>query len=421
MRIGIQGWGSEGDLRPLVALAVQLRSRGHEVRLVLSPIDGHDYVSVCREHDVALKLVPERMEYSLRGICGASRSKDFTKVSVEVMDQAFYPYLEAMYAAALELCETSDIVVGLFSSFNVKAACVKTRKPFVCVHYYPGIIPSREIPPAGFPNWSWLHPISWALMSKLFDLVFLKPAAKFYASQGLPRPRHVVTDVNMSDHLNLVGTSPALFAPPADWGARSILCGHLGMPGEASRWQPTPELQKFLESGSKPILVSLGTMEHLAPERVRDLVFPAIARAGVRAIVQSKLADAEEGADGNVFRLRWAPHDRLLPHCSAAVLHGGAGTTHAVLRAGIPGVVVPFIIEQRLWGDLLHRAGSATKPLGFWKATPEKLAASIREATSSEALIHRAAELGAAVAGENGTLVAAEYLERMDLSARLAS
>ncbi|MBI5549558.1 MAG: glycosyltransferase family 1 protein [Deltaproteobacteria bacterium] len=417
MRIGIQGWGSEGDLRPLLALGVRLRRRGHEVRLVLSRVDEMDYAPECREHDVQLQMVPEQMAYSLRGICQASQSKDPAKVSVALMDQAFYPYLEQMYAAALELCGRSDVVLGLFSSFYVKAACLKTGTPFACVHYYPGLIPSREMPPEGFPSWRWLHPVSWALVGKLIDMAFLKPAAKFYASKGLPRVRHALTDVNMSERLNLIGTSPALFTHPADWGSRSVLCGHFGMPEAAAPWQPTPALREFLEAGEKPILVSLGTMEHLAPERARDLVTSALRQAGVRAIVQTKVggAGAEEGRDGDLFWLRWAPHHRLLRHCSAMVLHGGAGTTHAALRGGVPGVVLPFIFEQRLWGNLLHRAGSAPKPLGFWKATPEKLAALIREATTSEALRHRAAELGAKVADEDGAGVAAKLLENLEL------
>jgi UDP:flavonoid glycosyltransferase YjiC (YdhE family) len=37
MRVGLQGWGSEGDLRPLIALAARLRRSGHEARVVLTP------------------------------------------------------------------------------------------------------------------------------------------------------------------------------------------------------------------------------------------------------------------------------------------------------------------------------------------------------------------------------------------------
>ena len=42
LRVGIQGWGSEGDLRPLLALAARLRAEGHAPRVALTPVDGKD-------------------------------------------------------------------------------------------------------------------------------------------------------------------------------------------------------------------------------------------------------------------------------------------------------------------------------------------------------------------------------------------
>lgn len=383
------------------------------MRLVLSCVDEVDWAPVCREHNVELKLVPEKVGVSLQSICAASQSKNPSKVSLALMDQAFFPFLEAMYEAALELCSTCDLVVGLFSSWYVKAACLKTGTPFACVHYFPGIIPSREIPPAGFPNWRWLHPASWAVFGVLIDLAFRKPAAAFFASKGLPQVRHAMTDVNMSDRLNLVATSRALFAPPQDWAPRSVLCGHFRMPASQTPWQPSPALREFLKGGEKPVLVSFGTMEHLAPERARGLAAAAAHRARVRAIIQTKVGSTAEGPDGALFWLRWAPHEQLLPYCSAMVLHGGAGTTHAVLQGGVPGIVVPFILEQKLWGGLLNRAGAAVKPLSFWKATPETLGELIRQATTSESLKRRAEALSAQVASEHGVDVAAGAIEAL--------
>ena len=413
MRIGIAGWGSEGDLRPMLALAIRARQSGHQVELLLSAVDEMDYAPACREHGVTLRLVPERVEKSLRGICEATRSADPTAVSRALLDQAFFPCLEAMYQASLELCARSDLVVGLFSSWYVKAACLKSGRPFACVHYFPGMVPSRVVAPVGLglPQWRWAAPMFWSLLSVLVDLGFKKPAQEFFAEKGLPPVRRSMTDALMSDTLNLVGTSRALFAPPSDWSARDRLVGHLRVPGAASSWTPSAGLEAFLADGAKPILVSLGTMEHLAPERAKDLVTGAAKAAGVRAVVQTKVG--AEGRDGDLYFLRWAPHAALLPRCSAMVLHGGAGTTHAALEGGVPAVVVPFIMEQKMWGTLLHEAGSATKPLGFWKATPEKLAARIREALGSEAMRKKAVELAAIAAQEDGTGAAVKALEEM--------
>jgi len=112
MRVGIQGWGSEGDLRPLIALAARLRTTRHEPRLVLTAIDGKDYGPLCASLDVAQKNVPEKMNVSLQQLVREAKSKDPTKLMTAVLDLTFYPYVEAMYEAALELCATSDIVIG---------------------------------------------------------------------------------------------------------------------------------------------------------------------------------------------------------------------------------------------------------------------------------------------------------------------
>ncbi len=417
MRIGIAGWGSEGDLRPLVALASRARKEGHEVGLVLSPVDQTDWAAVCRGQGLEVRLVPERVERSLEAICAAAKSADPTKVSLALLEQAFFPYLEAMYEASLELCGRSDLVVGLFSSWYVKAACLKKGTPFACVHYYPGLVPSREVPPVGlgFPNWRWLNPIAWGLLFWLIELGFGKDTKKFWARKGLSPIRRTLVDAQLSQSLNLVGTSRALFAPPADWGGRDRLVGHLSVPGAARAWAPSAELERFLGDGPKPLFVSLGTMEHFAPAQARDLVTRAARVAGVHAIVQTKVAGGE-GRDGDLYFLPWAPHEAIVPRCSAMVIHGGAGTTHAALEAGVPAVPLPFIMEQGMWGSLLHEAGSATRPLKFWKATPEKLAANIRQAMASEAMRRKAAELAAIAANEDGTGEAVRALEALGKS-----
>ncbi|HCF58578.1 MAG TPA: hypothetical protein DFS52_11370 [Myxococcales bacterium] len=412
MRIGIAGWGSEGDLRPLVALAGRLRRAGHEPSLLLSPVDEIDWGATCSALQVPMRLVPELTEHSLQEICKASQSADPSKVSRALLDLAFFPQLEAMYAAAHELCAQSEVVVGLFSSWYLKAACLATGVPFVCVHYYPGMVPSRTVPPIGFPAWKWLNPVAWELFSRVIDLGFGSATKQFFASKGLPKVRRALTDVLLSDRLNLIGASPTLFPAPADWGGLNVVCGDFVLPGEEQPWEPEPALARFLEDGEKPVLFSFGTMAHLAPERSRELVLGAIKQAKVRAVVQMRSAQ-ESGREGDTFFVHWAPHRHLAPRCSAMVIHGGAGTTHAALRAGLPAVVLPFIFEQKLWGRLLHRAGTATRPMSFWKATPQTLGSQIRQALGSEALRQRAAELASRVSREDGTGVAVERLEAL--------
>ena len=63
----------------------------------------------------------------------------------------FYPYVEAMYAASLDLCASSDVVVGGSSCWQLKAASLQAKVPFVALDFVPGIVPSRVIPPPSSP------------------------------------------------------------------------------------------------------------------------------------------------------------------------------------------------------------------------------------------------------------------------------
>jgi sterol 3beta-glucosyltransferase len=411
MRVGLQGWGSEGDVRPLIALAARLRSEGHAPRLVLSPVDGTDYAPICRAPGIPLKLVPERMGVTVETLARDAKSASPMKVLQAVLDMTFYPYVEAMYDAASELCTTCDVVVGGTSMWPVKAAALVAGVPFVAIHYYPGFVPSRSVPPPGFPPWGWLNRPAWGLVTILLDLAFRSAAAEFFEQKGLPRVRHAIPDALFSDRLNLLAVSPAFWPPASDWGDLHRVCGNFVMAEANEAWVPSAELEGFLLDGPPPVLMSLGSMEHMAPERARDLLVAAARVARVRTIVQTKRDGGAEGRDGDLYFLPWAPHAPLAVRCSAVVHHGGAGTTHAALRAGRPSVVVPFIVEQRLWARQLRAVGAAAKPISFWKATPDRVAEAIHEVLASESLREAALRLAAAMAREDGTGAATRLIE----------
>ncbi len=375
MRIGIQGWGSEGDLRPLVALAIGLRRAGHTVRLDLTPVDGTDYADLCRTAEIPLRVIPGRLDFALHTVATDGNALDPLKVSRDLVERAFFPFLEQLYQAALELCATSDVVLWHYSCWHTKAAALKTGTPEGAVHFFPGLVPSRVLPPAGLPSFGPLNPALWWLARAMLDLQFRKRPAQFFAARGLPPVRHVLV-----------------------------------IPKEDEPWQPSRMLSGFLERGDPPVLLSLGSMEHLAPQRARDLLIAAARAAGVRAIIQSKRSSAD-GEDGDLFFLPRAPHAALLRHCSAMVHHGGAGTVHTSVGAGVPSLAVPFILEQKVWGDLLHKMGAGGAPVPFWKAKPEQLARRIRELVTSAPLAARAHALAGAVAAEDGVSTARALVE----------
>ncbi len=378
--------------------------------MVLSPVDGKSYADACGAADVALRVVPESMSTSLAEIARDASSANPSKVLQAVLDELFTPYVDEMYEAALASAAESDVVIGGSSSWYAKAAALKTKKPFVVVDYYP-VVPSRTVPPPGLANWGWLNSMRWAALNVMLDMAFRKAPAEFFAKHGLPPIRHAVPDVVHSDVLNLHAASPTLCPQAPDWSSTHHVCGEFIVGDRLEVWRPSQPLQTFLDEGEPPVLFSLGSMEHMAPERARRLVDEAATASGVRSIVQSKHPTMAEGRDGDVYFLPWAPHRRLLPLCRAMVHHGGAGTTHAALRAGKPSIVVPFIMEQQLWARRLAELGAAPPFESFWKTTPARLSEIVKRLVQSSEMSARAAQLGAKMnAEESGVEVAARLL-----------
>jgi UDP:flavonoid glycosyltransferase YjiC (YdhE family) len=204
-----------------------------------------------------------------------------------------------------------------------------------------------------------------------------------------------------SERLNLLAASNSFFPAAPDWPTSFCVTGELRLRRGAAPWQPSSTLSAFLARGERPILMSLGSMEHMAPARARELLIASARRASVRAIIQSKTA-SEEGQDGDLYFMSWAPHDALAPHCSAFVHHGGAGTSHAALRAALPSVVLPFIFEQGLWAKRLRQVDAAPKACSFWRAHPERVAGLIHEALETPKLRAGASTLARAMQSEDG-------------------
>ena len=97
---------------------------------------------------------------------------------------------------------------------------------------------------------------------------------------------------------------------------------------------------------------------------------------------------------------------------AAVVHHGGAGTTAAGLRAGVPSLITPFLMDQYAWADRVAKLGVGIHVTDSKKLTAEKLAQAIHTAVTDSALRARAAALGERIRAENGVAYAVELIER---------
>ena len=203
------------------------------------------------------------------------------------------------------------------------------------------------------------------------------------------------------------GFSPAVVPRPADWPPNVHVTGYW-WPARTPGWRPPDLLVDFLGAGPPPVFVGFGSMTG-SHERLNDVVAAAVERAGVRAVVQSGWAELETAGD-DILLVGDVPHDWLFPRTAAVVHHAGAGTTAAGLRAGVPAVPVPFLVDQPFWADRLHRLGVSPQPLPLHELTPDTLAEALRACLDPSMYRDRATELPHRIRGEDG---AAAVLRRV--------
>ena len=204
---------------------------------------------------------------------------------------------------------------------------------------------------------------------------------------------------------------PSVVPKPADWGPHIDLA-NFAFSDQARTYDPPRALLDFLATGEAPIYVGFGSVVVEDPAALRRIIFTALEKAGARGIVSDGWAHlGGEAPPPNVFLIGDAPHDWLFARCRAVCHHGGAGTTAAGLRAGLPTVVVPFFGDQFFWGRVIADAGAGPEPIPIDRLDSDALAeafAICRRASVRE----RAAALSIAVRATDGAELAVRSVYR---------
>jgi len=201
--------------------------------------------------------------------------------------------------------------------------------------------------------------------------------------------------------------SPSFVPKPADWPEQCRVVGTF----TANKKVPPPNLDSdpefadfmewYKQSNDKPIFIGFGSMIIKDTAALSDIIMEAARSAQVRVVVQSNWSKLTTSNEPNCMDIGGCPHDWLLPKCSAVIHHGGAGTTAAGLRYGLPTFVCPFFADQFMWASMVERAKVGPAPCPIGKLTAEILAEKFKELVSDETR-KNAVALAVKMKAENG-------------------
>ncbi len=405
-RIVIFAAGSRGDIQPCVALGRALRARGDEVRLVASARYSPMVVAAGLEL-APLTADPAEILESDAGqelLAGGRNPVKFLGGFRRIIG----PMAERLLAESSDACKGADLILGPTLGFLPRHIGEHLGVPWALIHFQPseptGAFPHPFVPQAGALG-PWARRASFRAVDQIawqLSRPFINPWRE--GMLGLPR---LPLRGRRPDGPVLACFSPVVVPRPEDWGPNVHLTGYWFL--DEPEWEPPGELAEFLAAGPPPVYVGFGSMVPKDAEMTALTVRTALRLAGVRGVVQGDPASSDE----DVLAVRDVPHSWLFPRMAAVVHHGGAGTTAAGLRAGVPTVVCPFFGDQPYWGERVAELGAGTRPLPFRAMTVPRLAAKIRQAVQDPDMADRADDLGRRIRAEDGVGRARDVIDSL--------
>lgn len=383
MHVLLATFGTRGDLQPMFALALALAARGHTATVAGPP----DFAAWAARLGVTYASVGDSIERLMLATSITSGGRSSRK-GLSVI-RSWY---SGQYAPLAPLVEAADVVVSTGVTFAPLDLAEKLGKRLHHLIFCPCLIPSAEHPSFLFQNHrlpGWVNRLSFRLQSLFIDLVsrwFTDAERKKLGLGRSPPSRERIPYQNL-----IVASEPALAPLPRDVRTdRWVL-----QPGAFVLDDPTPleeRVSAFLDRGAPPVYVGFGSMVDLAPAQTRAWVSEAARQAGVRVILLGPELDED---DDGVLTVKSVNHQALFPRCAAVVHHGGAGTTTAAARAGVPQLVAPHLMDQFFWADRLARLGVSGPPLAARRHRVPELAAALRAVVEDDGLRERARALKA--------------------------
>lgn len=350
MKAVITSLGSTGDVQPLLALAVEMRARGHEPVLAFSP---------------EFRRLVEPLGFSLVPIGPALTTELLAKVQgpqlkmKSLTDQARHfieciaPYVPGMFEEIMALCRQADVLIGV----PFQPACRMVHDalgiPYVSINLsHFGSVGSKPLRDATAP-----------ILNECRVRLGLKPQLDPMMADG------------QSPQLVIYSVSRVLARRSPQWPNHHHITGFFFL--DQHDWQPDSGLTRFIEQGPPPVLTTLGSAYCESPQELTLLLVEAAHRCGSRILIQQGWGGIGAGItlSDQVHVIGFAPHRLLMKMACCVIHHGGAGTTAAALRAGLPAVIIPHDGDQVIWAELVRGLGCAGPPLPHSALSVDRLAA----------------------------------------------
>lgn len=402
--------GSRGDVQPFIALSKGLRSKGHQIRICAMNVfqetieqEGFEYAPMAGDaKEIMLRLIGEQV----------SPIEYFNS-----LPDLLNPVKGAFLSNIEEACQGMDAI--FYSTLGSVAYHVGEKLGVPCFRcFFAPLDPTAEFPAMTAPPLllgGWYNKLTFKGGDILWSSATRHLLNDWRVQMGLRKIKPFefpYRKMNGRQVPTLYAYSSILAPKPKEYGNHQHLTG-FWIKELDEAWHPEEKLLRFLSAGSKPIYIGFGSTVGGNFDRILDIILESIKMTGQRAILSAGWRNLD-GIDlpHNVMQVGNVPHEWLFPRMLAVSHHGGAGTTAAGVRAGVPSIIIPFGGDQPYWGNRVYRIGIGTKPIWCKKLSVENYTKAIRDVLDNQQMKNRASEVGTMLRSENGVANAITVIER---------
>lgn len=402
--------GSRGDFQPYIALAQQLKKLGKKVRITGSK-SFEEFIKSYGIEVYPIKADIDTINVDPEVLKAAGSADNPLKMLLTFNKMKEYGIY--MINDYYEACKGSELIIyhpgcsiGYFAAqkFGIPSVLAspfpmhKTKEYLSVVMY--GKTKSNLITKK--LSYTMLQGMLWMASKDSVKGFWKKEFGKSPENFGSPFEKHLD-----KKHPAIISCSNFVFKRPNDWNENIHQNGYWFVE-EPREYTPTEELQEFLNAGEKPVYIGFGSMTSLEKdEELANIAAEAIVKSGKRGIICGMGKSSNITKD--IVAIDSIPHSWLFERVSAVCHHGGAGTTAAGFKAGVPSVIIPFSNDQFAWAHRVYDLGVGSRPIYKKNLSSDILSQRINDALSYE-IVKNAGILGKKISKENGAFESAQLI-----------
>jgi UDP:flavonoid glycosyltransferase YjiC (YdhE family) len=420
LRIVLSNIGTFGDINPLIALALELKRRGHAPVMAVPAVFAPKIVPLGLEfHAVRPDIDPENTAL-------AAMIYDIKKGTERGLREFLFPVLRQTYDDLLDAAtQPARADLLLLGELNYAGPLVAemTGIPWASYVLAPLSFFSAFDPPV-LPPYPRLARADRAVpgfgrlirrVARFVSRKWPEPIYNLRAELGLPRGANPLFDAKHSPRLVLALFSRVLGVEQKDWPEHALITGFCYYDADAGNAALPPELESFLAAGPAPVVFTLGSAAVLAAGRFYEFSAKAAIKLGVRAVLligSDPRNRPPQPLPQTICVAEYAPYSKLFSRASMVVHQGGVGTTAQCLRAGKPMLIMPYSHDQPDNGRRMRRLKVA-RVIQKGNYTPLRVARRLRAMLDDPLLARRAASVARQLSREDGVRTACDALEEL--------